>query len=112
MFQKRMEGGLSRLDASLIFEELAYACPSTSAFISIHNMAAWMLSKFVRKELKSKYMSKIITMDMPPIVLLKLVLVDAAAMKTKAINFKDNISYQINGSKAFISGASESDLIL
>ena len=38
--------GLSRLDASLIFEELAYACPSTSAFISIHNMAAWMLSMF------------------------------------------------------------------
>ena len=38
--------GLSRLDASLIFEELAFACPSTSAFLSIHNMAAWMLSKF------------------------------------------------------------------
>ena len=38
--------GLTRLDASLIFEELAYACPSTSAFLSIHNMTAWMLSKY------------------------------------------------------------------
>ena len=104
--------GLSRLDASLIFEELAYACPSTSAFISIHNMAAWMLSKFGTQELKSKYMSKIITMDNIASYCLTEAGSgsDAAAMKTKAINFKDNISYQINGSKAFISGAGESDL--
>ena len=46
--------GLNRLDASLIFEELAYACPSTSAFLSIHNMAGWMLSEFGSNYLKDK----------------------------------------------------------
>ncbi len=104
--------GLSRLDASLIFEELAYACPSTSAFISIHNMAAWMLSKFGTKELKNKYMPKIITMNSIASYCLTEAGSgsDAAAMKTKAVNFKDNTSYQINGSKSFISGAGESDL--
>ena len=50
--------GLSRLDASLIFEELAYACPSTSAFLSIHNMAAWMLSKFGANDLKKNICPK------------------------------------------------------
>ena len=75
-------------------------------------MAAWMLSKFGTQELKSKYMSKIITMDNIASYCLTEAGSgsDAAAMKTKAINFKDNISYQINGSKAFISGAGESDL--
>ena len=47
--------GLSRLDAALIFEELAYACPSTSAFLTIHNMATWMLSSFGNNEIKKKY---------------------------------------------------------
>ena len=104
--------GLSRLDASLIFEELAYACPSTSAFISIHNMAAWMLSMFGKQELKDKYMPKIVTMDNIASYCLTEAGSgsDAAAMKTKAENFKDNISYKINGSKSFISGAGESDL--
>ena len=44
--------GLTRLDASLIFEEIAYACPSTSAFLSIHNMTAWMLCKYGNNDLK------------------------------------------------------------
>merc|ERR1711998_359662 len=48
--------GLKRIDASLIFEELAVACPSTSAFLSIHNMAIWMLSKYGSKEIKEKYL--------------------------------------------------------
>ena len=104
--------GLSRLDAALIFEELAYACPSTSAFLSIHNMAAWMLSKFGDNDLKKKYMPKIITMDNIASYCLTEAGSgsDAAAMKTKAVYFKDNISYKINGSKSFISGAGESDL--
>ncbi len=104
--------GLSRLDASLIFEELAFACPSTSAFLSIHNMAAWMLSKFGIQELKNKYMSKIIKMENIASYCLTEAGSgsDAAAMKTKAAYFKDNTSYKINGSKSFISGAGESDL--
>ncbi|MBF95773.1 MAG: Acyl-CoA dehydrogenase [Alphaproteobacteria bacterium MarineAlpha9_Bin4] len=104
--------GLSRLDASLIFEELAYACPSTSAFLTIHNMAAWMLSNFGNKQIKEKYLSKIINMDSIASYCLTEAGSgsDAAAMKTKAKHHKDNISYDINGSKSFISGAGESDV--
>ena len=54
--------GLTRLDASLIFEEIAYACPSTSAFLTIHNMTAWMLSKFGSNDLKKKYLNNITSM--------------------------------------------------
>ena len=104
--------GLSRLDASLIFEELAYACPSTSAFLTIHNMAAWMLSNFGNQEIKEKYLSKIINMDFIASYCLTEAGSgsDAASMKTKAKHYKDNTSYEINGSKSFISGAGESDV--
>ena len=104
--------GLSRLDASLIFEELAYACPSTSAFLTIHNMAAWMLSNFGNQEIKEKYLSKIIDMDFIASYCLTEAGSgsDAAGMKTKAKQHKDNTSYEINGSKSFISGAGESDV--
>ena len=104
--------GLSRLSASLIFEELAYACPSTSAFLTIHNMAAWMLSNFGNRDLKEKYLPKITNMD----YIASYCLTesgsgsDAASMKTKATYHKDNTSYEINGSKSFISGAGESDV--
>ena len=104
--------GLSRKDASLIFEEIAYACPSTSAFLTIHNMAGWMLSKYGSKDLKSKYLRDIINME----AISSYCLTepnsgsDAAAMKTKAEPDKDNLSLNLNGSKSFISGAGESDL--
>src|SRR5437588_8143935 len=55
--------GLGRLDAALIFEAMAYGCPSTSAFISIHNMVAWMIDRFGSAELKQKYLAAMITMD-------------------------------------------------
>ena len=104
--------GLSRLDASLVFEELAYACPSTSAFLTIHNMTAWMLSNFGDKEIKNKYLKKVTNMNLIASYCLTEAGSgsDAAGMKTKAKYHKDNKSYEINGSKSFISGAGESDL--
>ncbi len=104
--------GLTRLDASLIFEELAYACPSTSAFLSIHNMTAWMLSQFGSDELKNKYMKKITSMESISSYCLTEPGSgsDANAMITKGLPDSNNSSLNINGSKSFISGAGESDL--
>src|SRR5678809_624651 len=55
--------GLGRLEAALIMEALAYGCPSTSAFISIHNMAAWMIDRFGGQEVKAKFLPSMIGMD-------------------------------------------------
>ena len=55
--------GLGRLEAALIMEAMAYGCPSTSAFISIHNMAAWMIDSFGSDELKARYLPDLVTMD-------------------------------------------------
>ena len=54
--------GLSRVEAALIMEEMAYGCPSTSAFISIHNMASWMIDNFGDEELKKRFLPRLITM--------------------------------------------------
>src|ERR671926_831572 len=55
--------GLGRLEAALIMEAMAYGCPSTAAFISIHNMAAWMLDRFGSAELKASYLPKLVGME-------------------------------------------------
>src|SRR2546423_4199717 len=55
--------GLGRLEAALIFEAMAYGCPSTSAFISIHNMVCWMIDRFGSADVKHKYLPAMITMD-------------------------------------------------
>src|SRR5919112_4098502 len=55
--------GLGRLEAALIMEAMAYGCPSTSAFISIHNMAAWMIDRFGSAEVKHKYLPSMISME-------------------------------------------------
>ena len=55
--------GLGRLEAALIMEAMAYGCPSTSAFISIHNMASWMIDRFGSAEVKQKYLPSMITME-------------------------------------------------
>ncbi len=106
--------GLTRLDASIIFEELAYACPSTSAFLSIHNMVGWMISEFGNKETIDKYLPSIISFDK----ICSYCLTepnsgsDAAALKTNAVQQKDNKNLLVNGSKSFISGAGTSDIYL
>ena len=102
--------GLGRLEAALIMEAMAYGCPSTSAFISIHNMAAWMIDRFGSAEVKAKYLPSMVTMER----LASYCLTepgsgsDAAALKTKAV--RDGDDYVVSGSKAFISGGGENEL--
>ncbi|MDM7956197.1 acyl-CoA dehydrogenase family protein [Blastomonas sp.] len=102
--------GLGRLEAALIMEAMAYGCPSTSAFISIHNMAAWMIDTFGSDDLKGRYLPDLVTMDK----IASYCLTepgsgsDAAALKTKAV--LDGDHYVVNGSKQFISGAGANDV--
>ncbi len=97
--------GLGRLEAALIMEALAYGCPSTSAFFSIHNMAAWMIDAFGSTELRAKYLPKLTTMEhMASYCLTEPGSgSDAASLKTTAT--LDGDHYVLNGAKAFISGA-------
>ena len=102
--------GLGRLDAVLIFEALAAACPAFSSFISIHNMAAWMIDRYGDDEQRQRLLPKITSMEW----LASYCLTepgagsDAAALKTKAV--RSGSDYILNGSKQFISGAGESDV--
>src|SRR5262245_61950878 len=103
---------LSRLDAALIFEELAQGCPSTAAYISIHNMVAWMIDAYGSRELRQRFLPDLCRMAKfgsycltePDSGL------DAASLKTRAI--RDHDHYVLDGTKAFISGAGVSDVYL
>jgi alkylation response protein AidB-like acyl-CoA dehydrogenase len=101
---------LGRLEAALIMEAMAYGCPATSAFISIHNMAAWMIDRFGSAELKGRYLPRLVTMDR----IASYCLTepgsgsDAAALKTSAR--RDGDHYVVTGTKQFISGAGENDI--
>jgi alkylation response protein AidB-like acyl-CoA dehydrogenase len=102
--------GLGRLEAALIMEAMAYGCPSTSAFISIHNMAAWMIDRFGSAAVKEKYLPSMVTMERIGSYCLTEPGSgsDAAALKTRAV--KDGDSYIVSGSKAFISGGGENEI--
>jgi alkylation response protein AidB-like acyl-CoA dehydrogenase len=101
---------LTRLDAALIFEELSWGCTSTAAYISIHNMASWMIDRFGSDALRHRFLPKLTTMELVASYCLTEPNSgsDAAALRTKAV--KDGDHYVLNGSKAFISGAGVSDL--
>ena len=105
--------GLGRLDAVLIFEALAAACPGFSSMISIHNMAAWMIDVFGNDEQRQRLLPKLTSLEW----LASYALTepnsgsDAAALRTKAVRSGGNGSdYVLNGAKQFISGAGESDV--
>ena len=102
--------GLGRLEAALIMEAMAYGCPSTSAFISIHNMAAWMIDRFGAAAVKEKYLPSLVTMERMGSYCLTEPGAgsDAAALKTRAV--KDGDHYVVSGSKAFISGGGENEI--
>ena len=102
--------GLSRVEAALIMEAMAYGCPSTSAFISIHNMATWMIDAFGSDDLRSKYLPKLVTMEHIASYCLTEPGAgsDAASLKTSAV--LDGDSYVLNGSKAFISGGGVNEI--
>jgi alkylation response protein AidB-like acyl-CoA dehydrogenase len=102
--------GLGRLEAALIMEAMAYGCPSTSAFISIHNMASWMIDRFGSAAVKEKYLPSMIPMERMGSYCLTEPGSgsDAAALKTRAV--KDGDTYVVSGSKAFISGGGENEV--
>lgn len=102
--------GLGRLESALIMEAMAYGCPSTSAFISIHNMAAWMIDRFGAQPVKDKYLPSMVPMDRMGSYCLTEAGSgsDAAALKTRAV--KDGSDYLVTGSKQFISGGGENDI--
>src|SRR5213596_693478 len=107
--------GLGRLEAALIMEAMAYGCPSTSAFISIHNMASWMIDRFGSAEVKQAYLPSMITMERIGSYCLTEPSSgsDAAALKTKAVRANDSKwgdHYVVSGSKAFISGGGENEV--
>jgi hypothetical protein len=102
--------GLTRLDASLIFEALSYGDVSTAAYMTIHNMASWMIDRFGSEDLRRRYLPRLTTMEL----IASYCLTepgsgsDAASMRTTAR--LDGDHYVLNGSKAFISGAGVSDI--
>ena len=104
--------GLSRLDSSIILEQLAMGCTSTTAFISIHNMATWMVAEYGNLETVEQFCPKLITGEM----LASYCLTEAGAgsdagnLRTKAERNGDN--YIVNGSKMFISGAGATDVLV
>lgn len=102
--------GLGRLDAALIVEALAYGCPSTAAFISIHNMASWMIACFGADTVKGKYLPALTSMEHMASYCLTEPGAgsDAASLKTRATREGDH--YVVNGGKAFISGAGENEV--
>jgi acyl-CoA dehydrogenase len=101
--------GLGRLEAALIFEALSYGCPSTAAFISVHNMATWIIDTFGSAELKARFLPELVTMEK----LGSYCLTepgsgsDAAALKTTAR--LDGDHYIVNGTKQFITGGGVND---
>jgi alkylation response protein AidB-like acyl-CoA dehydrogenase len=101
---------LSRLDAALIFEELAQGCTSTAAYISIHNMAAWMIDAFGGTEQRKKFLPKLCTMEHFASYCLTEPGSgsDAASLSTRAR--RDGDTYVLDGAKAFISGGGVSDI--
>ncbi|MCW3836369.1 acyl-CoA dehydrogenase family protein [Sphingomonas canadensis] len=102
--------GLGRLEAALIMEAMAYGCVPTSAFVSIHNMATWMIDRFGSQTVKDKYLPSLITMEAMASYCLTEPSSgsDAAALKTRAV--RDGDHYVVNGSKQFISGAGVNDI--
>jgi alkylation response protein AidB-like acyl-CoA dehydrogenase len=101
--------GLTRMDATLVFEALSMACPSVAAFLSIHNMCAKMIDAYGSDDLKARWLPSVLTME----TVLSYCLTepgsgsDAAALRTRAE--KTNEGYRLTGTKAFISGGNYSD---
>ena len=102
--------GLRRLDGVRIFEQLAIACPTIAAFLSIHNMCAWMIDRFGTEEQRKFWVPRLAPMD----VIASYCLTepgagsDASALSTRAV--KQGGDYVLDGVKQFISGAGASDV--
>jgi alkylation response protein AidB-like acyl-CoA dehydrogenase len=112
IYVKEDVGGsaLSRLDAALIFEELAQGCTSTAAYISIHNMAAWMIDAFGSPAARKKFLPKLCSMDHFASYCLTEPGAGSDAANLSARARRDGDHYVLDGSKAFISGGGVSDI--
>src|SRR5205085_4354336 len=101
---------MTRLDAAIIFEELSAGCTSTAAFISIHNMASWMIDRFANHAQRHRFLPKLTTMEHVASYCLTEPGSgsDAAALRTRAV--RDGEHYVLNGQKQFISGAGRGDI--
>ncbi|WP_039975195.1 acyl-CoA dehydrogenase family protein [Vibrio jasicida] len=104
--------GLSRLDASIIFEQLSMGCTSTTAFMTIHNMVTWMVASFATEEVKDTFCPKLITGEFLGSYCLTEPNAgsDAASLTTSAT--KQGGNYILNGGKTFISGAGDTDVLV
>ncbi|ODX31047.1 acyl-CoA dehydrogenase [Vibrio parahaemolyticus] len=104
--------GLSRLDASIVFKQLSMGCTSTTAFMTIHNMVSWMVASFATEDVRAKYCPKLVTGEWLGSYCLTEPNAgsDAASLTTTASKKGD--TYVLNGGKAFISGAGETDVLV
>ncbi len=104
--------GLSRLDSSIIFEQLSMGCTSTTAFMTIHNMVSWMIASFASEEVKTQFCAKLVTGEWLGSYCLTEPNAgsDAASLTTSAT--KKGNQYVLNGSKTFISGAGDTDVLI
>ena len=103
--------GLGRLDAAIIFEELSAACPSTAAYLSIHNMVAWMIDNFANDKLRRRFLPDITNMSkMTSYCLTEPGSGSDAASLTTQAKRQGNSHFVLNGSKSFISGGSTSEI--
>ncbi len=102
--------GLTRLDAAIVFEELAASCVSTAAYLTIHNMVAWMIDRFGGEAQRRRFLPRLMTMEHCASYCLTEPGAgsDAASLTTRAV--RDGDDYRINGAKAFISGGGSSDI--
>jgi len=104
--------GLSRLDSSIIFEQLSMGCTSTTAFMTIHNMVSWMIASFASDVVKAQFCPKLVTGEWLGSYCLTEPNAgsDAASLTTTAT--KKGNQYILNGSKTFISGAGDTDVLI
>jgi alkylation response protein AidB-like acyl-CoA dehydrogenase len=102
--------GLGRLEAALIMEAMAYGCPATSAFISIHNMATWMIARFGGREVRDRFLPGMVTMATIGSYCLTEPGSGSDAAALKATARLDGDHYVLNGTKQFISGAGYNDV--
>lgn len=104
--------GLSRLDAAIIFEELAAACPSTTSYITIHNMVTWMIDAFGNEELRQLFCPMLASGSWLGSYCLTEPGAGSDAASLSSTAEKAGNKYILNGTKAFISGAGESDVLV
>ncbi|EGR2722168.1 TPA: acyl-CoA dehydrogenase family protein [Vibrio parahaemolyticus] len=104
--------GLSRLDASIVFEQLSMGCTSTTAFMTIHNMVSWMVASFATEDVRAKYCPKLVTGEWLGSYCLTEPNAGSDAASLTTIASKKGDTYVLNGGKAFISGAGETDVLV